>query len=549
MRRILRPFPGANGEAFYKKDGAKSDRDILDPKNLNSRQTHMNEEFMNRPGRALSMTAASICEMATFVDKYVAADSSSALAPTGLPAFQAFLDTPAGKKFWDAASYLNVSRTQIPRSQPDTEKAITTLFDIAADEDKFSVNTMQRLANFSAKMFTGSIKMIELISLIRGDRQHWANELQCQLRQFPADMKDFVNNPLDDQALLNAMVSCYHEQVAPEAEGTMTGGFLDDASRTSASHQGSGMGENREVKSAKRVSLFGAKTVSADAMKETPMESSRKRSKVFGATTTNATIEEGTSADGTMTPKPQFDLEDWPLTDIIEWKERAALTLTKNDFASLERKAQQDVLTSIPCSVLKEYDMTSIEISEINANDIAKKLGEMVKDLQLAWLTKTETFENGKHGWCLRDDLHQGKLLTKCSGDAVFFETEEQQKDVKGMIADLDKEDEQIDKKMVKANMEAEEEDILRRASDENATATAFVTCVKFVSEHKQKEPNAKAIVDLLETIPEVLRDVCEVTPTDKYAKIKARTWRDDVSKVLTLAFRGYDAWLPKFDA
>ena len=546
VRRILRPFPGSNGEAFYKKDGAKSDRDILDPKNLNGRQSHMNEEFMNRPGRALSMTAASICEMATYVDMYVTADSSSALGPTGLPGFQTFLTTPKGKKFWDAARYLNVSMTGPSRTPADTGKAITTIFEIANDDDLFPVNAMQRLANFSAKMFTGSIKMIELIALIRGDRQHWANELQCQLRQLPTQMKDFVNDPVDDQALLDAMVACYHDQVVPEAEGTMTGGFLDNGARSSASHQGARVDEDREVRSSKRVSLFGPRGGSSNAAVEPPAS---KRSKVFEASIPETpTVEETPVGGGTVTPMPEFELEDWPLLDIVAWKENASITQTKNEFASLARKTQQDVLSAIPCSVLKEYDMTSIEISEGNVEIIAKQLTHMIKDLQLAWLTKTEAFDNAKHGWRLCDDLFHGKLLPKCSGNAVYFETEEKQKEIEALIEDLVKEDDQIDKKSIKAKLEAEEEDLLRRASDERMTATAFFSCVKFVREHTQKEPNAKAISNLLQTVPEVLREMCDVTSIDKYAKIKARTWRDDVSKVLTIAFRVYDAWLPKLD-
>ena len=175
VRHVLRPYPGKNGEAFFKKDGARSDKDILDPKRINKKMSHLTEEFMNRPGTALSITGGTVSQLATLVDKYVE-DGSSKLAPTGLVSFARFLKTSSGQDFWSAADYLNTAKATA-RNRKQTKQAITTLLEAVADEEKFDVNAMQRLANASAKMLMGAIKLIELVALIRGDRQHWTNEL------------------------------------------------------------------------------------------------------------------------------------------------------------------------------------------------------------------------------------------------------------------------------------------------------------------------------------------------------------------------------------
>ena len=550
VRRILRPFPAANGEAFYKKDGATSDRDILDPLKLNGRMTHMNEELMNRPGRGLITTAGSICELATYVSKYVKPESPSALDPTGLPAIREFFDNENGTKFWEAARYLNVSVSGPTRTKAATRNAISNLLEVSADESSFDVNAMQRLATFAAKMFTGAIKAIELVAIIRGDREHWALELNCQLPQHPSEVEDFVNDPFDDQALLEALVSCYHEQMVPEVETQNLGGFLDgddadDPFGMRSDHHP--LDDGREVRSAtKRVSLLGSMDISIDTNENSESESVSKRTKVFSPKSemANTKIIEG----GVDSAYGDHPLEDWPLQELIAWKEQAEMQQSKNDFALLEARKQHEMLEAIPISLRKEYGVatTTVEFltAEKNAKDNAEKLFDMVKNVQMAWISKAETFDANVHGWGLRDDLQPGQLLRKSMQYETLFGNRKQMIKIAEMIATLAKDDNQIDRKGLEESLNLAEKDLLRRVCDEHTAATAFLAAVDFATTFKSKEPNAKVIVHLMEQIPEILRDVCEVTPIEKYVKIKGLPWKADISKVLSLAYRVYDAWL-----
>ena len=90
----------------------------------------------------------------------------------------------------------------------------------------------------------------------------------------------------------------------------------------------------------------------------------------------------------------------------------------------------------------------------------------------------------------------------------------------------------------------AKEHEMFRRLCNEKQAVDIFTACADFACAYKTKEPSAKEIKDIMEKIPQHLRAACEVSDADKYKKIKAKTWKMDVSKLLTLAFRLYDVWL-----
>ena len=569
VRHVLRPYPGKNGEVFFKKDGARSDKDILDPKRLNKKMSHLTEEFMNRPGTALSITGGSIAQLAAIVDKYVD-EGSGKLAPTGLVSFAKFLKTPDGESFWSAADYLNTARTTA-RNRKETKQAITTLFEVAADADRFDVNAMQRLANASAKMLTGAIKVIELVAVIRGDRQHWANELKIQANLMPSDMKAFLKDPLDDEALVEALAACF-DAVAEDAPGS-AGGFLDDDGhddssapafdhgRASFGRRASGRGrdddEKKDERSGReRKTLFGKaakqekqpRAASPSRAEDPPA----KKAKLFGSSAASGKKDNGETFEvegsGNETPPAKFDVEDWPLSEIVAWKKEAEMEASRNDFAKLEAQKQLRLLEAVPAMLRKEHGLPEhvgdLKTLEKNAEDNGRKLLEMVRDVQLAWIGRAENFTNEKHGWdAPQDDLNDGFLILKCGDDVQFFENDAEQTEVKAMIDELEAAEED-DKKDIIGKLIKKEHEMLRRVCDEKQAAVAFTACADFACAHKNKEPSAKAIKDVMEMLPESLRNVCEVSEVDKYRKIKAKHWKKDVSKILSLAFRAYDVWL-----
>ena len=225
-KKILRPFPGADYNSFYCVQQCRSDREVLDVNRLAARQTHMNFEGMNRIGRWVSMYAASFVDGAKAIMNYVPGKDAGGqtLYPTGLLDLQRFFSSSAGTQLLKSMTYLDGSRGDA-KEWDTVLTCMEDVFRFLTQRDNL-VESFQKCASFSVKAYVMSVNSIEAFACL-SNRQHWAEELHQQHRMMPSEVLDFIRDPGNDGAMIEACAACYMEQVASETKSGRTANFLE----------------------------------------------------------------------------------------------------------------------------------------------------------------------------------------------------------------------------------------------------------------------------------------------------------------------------------
>ena len=281
VRRQLKPYPSKEGNTFYLTNGAKSDREVLNPAALAAGSTYLNNEWCNgRLGHALSFLCANLEEGAQMIQKYIPARKEVnekgrlALTKSGLLQFKDFLNTDEGQTVMAAAKHLNSTNEDDHRNAKSIEEAVTVLFGFLADPTK--VRILQNLTLFSGKLISMSMGCLETIGML-GDRDHWSENLRQQLDHMNAEVKTFVRQPDDDRALLKAVVTTYSKHFLENAQLKGKRTLSDDEDDNEDEDQKEDASDDDEaadlLDAKKGVRLFGQKRVVASA----------KPGRVFGA--------------------------------------------------------------------------------------------------------------------------------------------------------------------------------------------------------------------------------------------------------------------------
>ena len=238
---VLRAYPAEDGSIFVKRSGAARDLDIVSAEGMSARLSHGNAESHRRPGKWLSMLAASVAE-AGRTARY-AADH---IDLTGLPAFA----ESATEEVLEACALLDTTK-KLESSAEQRAAAVRTLLTFAADEE--AEVGLTRLALMSAKLYVGATQTLQagratacfdhcsapIFSCRRRQaaaclryRLPWSTELAKTLEHLPAEVRSFVQNPASDEALLAALRAAYGQgggSLAPYAADPLGGGAAPPA--------------------------------------------------------------------------------------------------------------------------------------------------------------------------------------------------------------------------------------------------------------------------------------------------------------------------------
>ena len=208
LKHALRLYVGDSAEMFNKICGSTGDGDKLDVERMAGLLDRFTDEGFNRPGIFVSMTAASFHE---------AAEGGQLLDD-----FQQILNSGAGGELATSMAYLRRS-SDMPRDADATWTQLEAFckFVCGAEEERL----FQRLAEFSGKLYVASMAVLQA-KAVMFDRSKLANELELQVHAMPADVRPFLNDPGNDEALVGMLSACYQEQVLAKRDGA--GGYLDE---------------------------------------------------------------------------------------------------------------------------------------------------------------------------------------------------------------------------------------------------------------------------------------------------------------------------------
>ncbi|CAE8656805.1 unnamed protein product, partial [Polarella glacialis] len=239
--KSLRPFPSEIGSAFYMRAGARSDKDMVDPRRIAERLDHSKCEAMNRLGRWISVMASSITEGATFIGKYIPELEDVQFKKTGLSSLRSFFDSEAGQTLAQACNRLHVSAGDA-RSSASVKKALVPFCDFLARSEEYT-SACARTAMFSAKAYLLSMNLLDGFALF-DSRQRWADELENQVRLMPKKMRGFIQDPEDDGKLLRASFACHLAQVIQADKTAKRRDLSDDESSAQASSSDTGSSDD-----------------------------------------------------------------------------------------------------------------------------------------------------------------------------------------------------------------------------------------------------------------------------------------------------------------
>ena len=146
---VLRAYPADDGAIFVKRLNAARDADLVSMEGMAARLTATNAESHRRPGKWLSMLAASVAEAGRTAQYVVEHPENSGL--------RAFADKIT-QEVLDACAVLD-STKRLESTPSQREAAILTLLDFAADEEAEA--SLTRVALMAAKLYVGVMQTLQ----------------------------------------------------------------------------------------------------------------------------------------------------------------------------------------------------------------------------------------------------------------------------------------------------------------------------------------------------------------------------------------------------
>ncbi|CAE7041405.1 unnamed protein product [Symbiodinium sp. CCMP2456] len=535
-QKVRRVYPGESAAAFVRKGGLSNDMEVLSPAQFGPQLTHLNCEGANRLGNFMSMLAAAIETGHGLLQMQHNEPEKS-----GMEQLRAVFDEDDGTLL-QAAQLLNLSNKQ-EASPQELQNAILQVFTYMANDA--CVKPWQRLAKFSSHLYNFAMLALQGHALMT-NRPHWSAELAMQLEAMPASMRKFIQDPANDEALLQAALDCYQQQIqGAGGVGPMPDVFGDADDCADAPEeedqemQDDVFNDSKPARAAE--SLFGGKNKSpaaGAAVRDRPSVSAAPfAASLVAAPKITAKTKAPPSAEPTPTTsvteaeaamekrRKEFDL--WPLKALATFEHKPA-------DAFLERlnliPAKLRASAGLPCGNVQEADIGA----ELEQH--SETMNSLHEEAKKHWLSKAELFTNERHKFHLDEDMaHTGILIKLVENDKVPPEVNAER--LQELCA-LEKWD------------DAEEEEVADMQK-------AFLTCVLPVADaialfdtvHDivlqaagKYEPTANQMKDALQRIPQSLRAGLALSRPEKYRAIKNKDWREDLNIILAVAFASLSA-------
>ena len=265
-KMYLRGYAAGGGGSMLNNDGEAASKHFTMKKILSDLDTADNKfdtELTRRPAMGISMacgTVDSLIEVTTRnlpkLDEIahaavnVASQASTELdvppalhsySMTGVPAAQRIWMSNDGRKIRKAMNYLNTA-VERKRTTSDTKKALRTLRDHFGNTDsaKARMKDYARLADFSSRIYGGSVAQMELTALFC-DQKKWAKLIQ-EVKLQHALVQKWVRSPGDERLFISGfaeaiIAKCTKEKPRNQAKPGLPGTDDSEAADDSDSHE------------------------------------------------------------------------------------------------------------------------------------------------------------------------------------------------------------------------------------------------------------------------------------------------------------------------
>ena len=236
----------------------------------------------------------------------------------------------------------------------------------------------------------------------------------------------------------------------------------------------------------------------------------------------------------------------WSLQQMMDFRSAIGVTFSEEALLAVPEDKRRTVVDALPMAIRTAKLPSGFVFSDAknykNQEDwkaAVTGIVLVVQEADSAWLEQAECFNVEKHGWTIQEDLEGHGLLKLLAQQADYLVNKQE---VDTLLATLDEEGGDRAAKLAAAS--SMQEAVLRtQVMDEGASAAVYTSAIDFAKKYAGKEPTVKDLRPLLGALDTNLRAALGIADDSKYASIKARTWKQDVSRFLTVAYLSHLSW------
>ena len=421
----LSSYPDEDGCPFYLGD-AEDEKSFFAPGFLLSTRSSRNEEYFHRPGMALSLGAASMHRACrTLRDRLLPCwanehdnptskilDFETKFKKTGLSGLVDFLYTNDGNKFLEALETLDVGR-EGRRDQHRVDTAVRDLVDVLGEHGYDLRKNASRAASFAAKVYLGSMSLIEHLELFE-HRKEWSKNMEDTAKS-NKHIKAWTKNPKDEDLLVSALTATFMEKVKKHAKGKAqrkqaadTSSEEDDDNEDSAksddSEHDSPRQREEKRRRAKKRRVEGSSSEDSGAasrlrkQKEDDRKTKEgKRLRPSSSLTKDKhherprekKVETSKSPTREEPSKPPLKLKHWNIEELNLFIQEASHLVSQKEFGGLQAKSSMELLARVPADIRKTYGLEykDAKVIERNANRAVQAINACVTDVLAAYKT------------------------------------------------------------------------------------------------------------------------------------------------------------------
>ena len=419
----LSSYPDEDGCPFYLGD-AEDEKTFFAPGFLLSTRSSRNEEYFHRPGMALSLGAASMHRACrTLRDRLSPCwadepgdpaakifDFETKFKKTGLSGLLDLLYTSDGNKFLEALETLDVGR-EGRRDQNRVETAVRDLVDVLEEHGNDLRKNASRAASFAAKIYLGSMSLIEHLELFE-HRKEWSKNMEDAAKS-NKHIKAWTKNPKDGDLLVSALTASFMEKVKKHAKGKAqrkqaadTSSEEDDDNEDSAksgdSEHDSPRHREEKRRRAKKRPVEGSSSedsgVASRARKQKEGDRKTKEGKRLRQSSSltkskhqdrprERNLERSKTPTREEPSKPPLELKHWNIEELNLFLQEASHLVSQKEFGKLHAKSSIELLARVPADIRKTYglDYKDAKVIERNAARAVQAINACVTDVLAAY--------------------------------------------------------------------------------------------------------------------------------------------------------------------
>lgn len=393
----LRPYVDQQGSPFM--TSRQGESQFLSTWQLSTVLNEGCSEYCARQGVALSEGAANLeVGIGALLHHFGHEASPDAV---GISKLLETVTSAEGKKFMEALAYLNTVN-EMERSEEGTAKAVKRFLRYFSTEPKEKEKLFKKLLRFGARIYLMGFEGLEALTAIQHPSVMAAGmRVTGQQMHLPSDVKAWLKDPEDSEALMWAMVAGFQQQKLDAGRKKRSAGEMYDWEEEEETEARGGKGKSKgrysEEEDSDDVRPAGkgrssaarpAKTAKGEpGKKPKPAFESDEEPKAKAEELDLESSEEEESAKS-------LDVTKWPLEKIEEFKALLTEINTKEPKERPGIAQLQEGLAEVPDNIVEHMGLQSTVTSlkektrypkQENLKKLIEKLMEMTTQAEAEW--------------------------------------------------------------------------------------------------------------------------------------------------------------------